>query len=251
MKTVDVVIISWAKDEVLRQVTMNGIDSLLKDESIAYNVYVVESNKDVNYEHYNDPSFHWGRKDFNVTTIHPDVPFGYHRYMNIGIRAGKSKYVAICNNDLTYESGWADNIIKLMELHPDILSASPWCPQTQGDNTQHKNKVYLGHRVRGELAGWCIFQQRKIYDTIEQLNEEVDFWYSDNIYADELQMRGIKHALLPTSVVNHHDGNLGKTGNSAIDDKTKMEYTNMQRGKYLIALDNLKNKLKGETSSTI
>ena len=243
MKEVDIIIISWAKDEELRQVTLNAIDSLLEDKSVNYNVYVVESNKDVNYDYYNDPSFHWGSKHLYVETIHTDEPFGYHKYLNIGRRQGNSKYVALCNSDLTFEKGWALEIIKVMEEHPNIKSASPWCPQTQKDNSQHKDKTYIGHRVRGELAGWCIFQQRDIYDQISELNESVDFWFSDNIYADELKLRGIKHGLVCNSVVNHHDGNLGKTGNSAIDESTKQKYTMGQQKQYIKALEDIKLKL--------
>lgn len=248
MKEVDVVIISWAKDEALRRVTLDGIDSLLEDNETSYNVYVVESNKDVNYDYYNNPSFHWGRKDFNVITIHTDEPFGYHKYLNIGRREGNSKYVALCNSDLTFEKGWANEIIKVMESHPEIKSASPWCPETQKDNTPHKNKVYIGHRVRGEVAGWCIFQQRDIYDQIGELNEGVDFWFSDNIYANELQMRGIKHGLVCNSVVNHHDGNLGKTGNTAINESTRQKYTMGQQKQYIEALEDLKMKLSKKPS---
>jgi hypothetical protein len=236
---IDIVIVSWARDEALRQVTLDGINSLTENANgMIYHIYVVESNKDVNYDEYKQ--WKWMH---SVTTIHPDVPFGYHKYLNIGRRAGKSKYVALCNSDLTFEKGWASSIIEVMEAHPDIKSASPWCPQTQGDNTPHKDKVYVGHRVRGEVAGWCIFQQRDIYEQIGELNEGVDFWFSDNIYANELQMRGIKHGLVCNSVVNHHDGNLGKTGNTAIDESTRQSYTMGQQAQYQQALLKLKDKL--------
>jgi GT2 family glycosyltransferase len=225
MKEVDVVLISWAKDEKLRSVTEDAINSLFDDrENVKYNIYVVESNKDVHYDKFNwqsTPSFP------EVFTIHPDVPFGYHRYLNIGRRAGKSKYVALCNNDLTFEKGWASEMIRVMEMHPQMKSASPWCPQTQGDNKPHLGKAHVGYTVRKELAGWCIFQQRDIYDTYPngELDEQFEFWFCDNDYGMTLQKAGIKHLLVPSSVVNHHDGNLGKTGNSAIDDATKQKYT--------------------------
>ena len=238
MKEVDVVLISWAKDEKLQRVTEDAIESLFEDcENIKYNIYVVESNKDVNYD-----KFNWQSTPHmpDVFTIHPDVPFSYNQYLNIGRRAGKSKYVAICNNDLTFEPGWANAIIQVMESNPLIKSASPWCPQTQGDNKDHIGKIYSGYRVRGELAGWCIFQQRDIYETIGQLNEGVDFWFSDNIYADQLQINNISHVLVPSSVVNHHEDMIGKTGNSAIDEETKQKYMMGQQHKYQQALTSLK-----------
>ena len=226
---VDVVILSWAKNDELKTVTEDGIRTCIISESnIKFNFYIVETNSEVAY-------------DFpNTQTIYPSSDFSYHKFMNIGIREGNAKYVCICNNDLTYEKGWASNIIEIMESNPHVKSASPWCPQTQGDNKGHIGKIYQGHRVRGELAGWCIFQQRDIYETIGQLNEGVDFWFSDNIYADQLQINNIPHILVPSSVVNHHEEMIGKTGSTAIDEETKQKYMMGQQQKYELARQSLK-----------
>lgn len=208
MKNVDVVIISWARNEELRKITKDGLDTLFESESeIAFHAYIVETNPDVNYNEYNE--FKWMH---SCTTIHPNSEFGYHKFLNIGRRAGSSPYVVLCNSDLTYEKGWATEIIKVMEELPKFQSASPWCPQTQGSNETHKENVYEGYRVRGELAGWCIFQQRSIYDTINELDERFEFWYCDNDYAIQLHAAGISHGLVANSVVNHHGESLGKTG---------------------------------------
>lgn len=212
MKHVDVIIISWAKDDSLLQVTKDGLNSLFISEyDIAFHVYIVESNKEVNYDEYNSDS----RWTFHSTkTIHTDLPFGYHRYLNLGRREGSSPYVVLCNSDLTYGNGWATEIIRAMEFDSKYLSASPWCPQTQGTNINFKDQLLEGYRVRGELAGWCIFQQRKIYDIIGELDEQFEFWYCDNDYSIQLQKAGISHCLVANSIVNHHDGSLGKTGKS-------------------------------------
>jgi hypothetical protein len=209
MKEVDVVIISWAKDEALHQVTKNGLDTLFEsEENVIFHAYVVETNPEVNYDEYNTED-----NKNSVTTLRPELPFGYHKFLNQGRKAGKSKYVVLSNNDLTYEKRWASKIIELMEGNPQIKSASPWCPQTQKDNSQHKNKAYIGYRVRGELAGWCIFQQRDIYEIYpnKELDETFTHWYCDNDYAMTLQANGIKHALVCDSIVNHHDQMLGET----------------------------------------
>jgi hypothetical protein len=212
MKHVDIVIISWAKNEELLQVTHQGLDSLFGSEpsgDVTFHAYVVETNPDVNYDQFNQTY-----RKHTTTTIHPNQTFGYHKFLNIGRRAGNSPYVVLCNSDLTFENSWASNIILAMEAHPQFLSASPWCPQTQGDNKPHGNSLFAGYRVRGEIAGWCIFQQRKIYDIIGELDEKFTFWYCDNDYALELQTKNINHFLVPASVVNHHENMLGKTGNS-------------------------------------
>jgi GT2 family glycosyltransferase len=221
MKHVDVVIISWAKDDALLQVTKDGLNSLFSSESdISFHAYIVESNKDVKYE---DLKEYQTESNHSIHTIHTDLPFGYHRYLNLGRYAGNSPYVVLCNSDLTYEKDWATEIIKVMDEHPRFLSASPWCPQTQGKDEKFRDHVFEGYRVRGELAGWCIFQQRKIYDIIGELDEQFEFWYCDNDYSIQLQKNNISHCLVANSIVNHHDGNLGKTGKSlSIEDQSKI-----------------------------
>ena len=239
MKHIDVVIISWAKNEELVLVTKDGLDSLFEnDKGITYHVYIVESNKDIKYEDMEEYQRKWMH---TIETVYTDETFGYNKYLNIGRRLGNSPYIALCNSDLTYEENWATNIIEQMETH-NALSASPWCPQTQGPNKDHTHNIYMGTRVRGELAGWCIVQKREIYKIIEDLNEGVSFWYSDNIYADELEMRGIRHILVPKSIVNHHEFNLGKTGSSLSHDE-QQKITLLEFKNYNIALETLKNKL--------
>jgi GT2 family glycosyltransferase len=226
MKHVDVVIISWARNNELEQVTKTGLDSLFgsePNEDVTFHAYVVESNHDVNYDEYNKTY-----RRHTTTTIHPEEKFGYHKYLNIGRRAGNSPYVVLCNSDLTYENGWSSYIIKVMESYPKFLSASPWCPQTQGTNQASLNNIFEGYRVRGELAGWCIFQQRKIYDQLIELDERFSFWYCDNDYSMELQKNKIPHCLVAASVVNHHENNLGKTGDTLTTEQQKSITTDQE-----------------------
>lgn len=242
LKHVDIIILSWAKNDYLHETTKTGIDSLLNsDPGVIFHIYVVETNRDINYDEYNKLEM-----DHTVTTCRKELPFNYFKYSNSAMVLGNSEYLCICNNDLTYEKNWATNIINVMEHDPTIMSASPWCPQTQGDNKQFQDNTYLGYRVRVELAGWCIFQQRKLYDIIGIMNEDTDFWYGDDIYADELRMRDIKHGLVCNSVVNHHDGNLGKTATNALDAAGITEFTTNQRLKYENALEKLKTKLNSK-----
>ena len=227
MEKVDVVIVSWAKDPALLEVTRNGLTTLFSSETeVAFNAFVVESNPEISYNEFNIEG-----KPARCFTIRPTGEFGYHKFLNIGVRASSSPWVVLCNSDLTYEKGWATAIIRAMQQFPQVLSASPWCPQTQGDNTQYLNNVYQGYQIRNELAGWCIFQQRKIYDIIGELDERFTFWYCDNDYAMELKTRGISHALVPASVVNHHHNYLGSTG-SVLDSAEQERLTTQQAAKF-------------------
>jgi len=191
---VDIVLISDGSTEKSRLVTKDCITSLNgRGETLNFNfhVYVVESMGTVNYLH---PI---------VTTLHPEKPFGYHKYLNIGRKAGDSEYVCLCNNDLLFEPGWATAMVTHMEAD-NLYSASPLDP------TYHPSKGFLpdtgnipGYRIGVEMAGWCIFQKRAIYDIIGDLDEDFIFWYADNDYAQTLRHNKLEHKLITTSRVIH------------------------------------------------
>jgi GT2 family glycosyltransferase len=212
---VDIVIVSWTKTEKLRVITQNCIKSCIKsDPTIKFNFYVVETNKKISYA-----------KLGNVKMIYFKGKYGYHKCLNLGIKAGKSKYLCLCNNDLTFEENWATNIIERIEHNPEIKSASPFCPQTQSEFKLRRDRIYIGHRVRNEINGWCIFQQRSIYEIIGKLDERFIFWYCDNDYSETLKKHNIVHALIPNSVVNHHYNTVGETGNHLPEiEKQKMTF---------------------------
>lgn len=216
---IDIVIISWARDEALKQVTQTGLDSLFASAKKArFHVVVVESNPDIYWTE--APAPH------TIQTLHLDSPFGYHKYLNAGRKLGTAPYVALCNSDLVYSPEWAETLVKCLEAQPaskKALSASPWCPISHGPTSGNRNRVYYGYRVRGEVAGWCIFQKREIYDLIGDLDERFTFWWCDNDYATELQTRGIGHILAPGAIVAHLDK--GGTTTVTLDHEKRNEMT--------------------------
>lgn len=201
MHEVDVVILSWAKTQQLKQITEKGIITLLKSENpkiVNFNVYLLESNIQVKY---NFPP--------NVKVVYMTNEFGYHKYMNIGRKMGNSKYIALCNNDLRFQKNWASNIIKEMECDSNLLSACPVEPIVNMTSKNFTNEKY-GYQTRKFINGWCIFQKREIYNIIGDLDESFVFWCCDDDYGMTLEKNNIKHALIKTSIVNHDD-NGGKS----------------------------------------
>lgn len=79
-RKIDIVIISWAKDDVLFKLTCSTLDTLFASEDpseVKFNVFVVETNRDVVYDY---PS---------TKTLYPEPPYGYNKYCNFGRKAGK------------------------------------------------------------------------------------------------------------------------------------------------------------------
>jgi GT2 family glycosyltransferase len=196
---IDIIILSYAKTEELKQTTFNCIESLASSEDvreIVFETLVIESNKQMQLYQYP-----------GTKTIYPDTAFGYNRYMNIGIGMTHNFYVCLCNNDLIFHHGWASEILKTFHRYPKIESANPYSELfnydtriRNGDNVILRDKNL---NVNGILMGWCIFVKRSIFDKIGLLDEQFTFWYADNDYDMTLRKHRIKHALVKSSSVTH------------------------------------------------
>jgi GT2 family glycosyltransferase len=80
-------------------------------------------------------------------------------------------------------------------------SLSPYCPNVT--NLEKGDHLIEGYIVGVHICGWCICIDRNVISEIGGLNEDVEFWYSDNIYGEQIRRAGIKHALVCNSFVEH------------------------------------------------
>lgn len=213
---VDIIILSYAKNDNLKKMTNESIDSLVNSEDsecVKFNVLVIESNKDIAPYQYE-----------NSKTIYPTENFGFHRYLNIGIRTTNSPFICLCNNDLIFDKNWATEILKEMGKDSLLLSASPYCPKFHAERSFEKyNSPIIGYG-NGILVGWCIFVKREIFEIIGNLDEKFEFWYCDHDYSRTLQLFKIKHCLISSSFVTH----LSNESLNILDSKTKMQLTSFQ-----------------------
>lgn len=202
---IDLVILSYSADLDLKKQTHDCLKSLFESEENSkeiFNVIVLESQEGILWNNFP-----------NTKTYSPPKPYGYHKFMNFGRKLGNNPFVCLCNNDLIFGKNWASEILKITSEFSDILSLSPICPKTQPlygilPNTGN----YLGYQIRKEVSGWCIFQRREIYKIIGDLDESFTHWFSDNDYSLSLYEKSIKHCLVSSSIVTHHEMNIGKTG---------------------------------------
>lgn len=196
---IDIVILSYAADDELRQVTIDCLASLARSEvpeKVSFCVVVVESNRSLRPYQYP-----------GTTTIYPDVPFGYNRYLNIGLDLGKSRLVCLANNDLDYQPGWATAILLAAEKHPAVLSFSPvdpWFHKHHGLETM--SPVVLGYEKMKHVTGWCLIVRRELFQVVGKLDEKLEFWYVDDDYIKTLMKFGVRHAIVRDSRVYHKSG---------------------------------------------
>ncbi|QKJ30437.1 glycosyltransferase family 2 protein [Mucilaginibacter mali] len=213
---IDIIILSYAKDESLKDLTNQTIQTVLASENpdeIHFNVVVIESNKGL--FPYQFP---------NSTTIYPKEKFGFHKYLNIGIGQTNSPYVCLCNNDLVFHKGWASAMLKAMDEDANLLSAHPYQPG------YIKNKNHTGEDCEldsfyGVLFGWCIFVKRELFNITGPLDEQLTFWYSDYDYIKTLQKHQIITRLIPGSIVDH----LGSRSWVTMDKKEHQKLTQIPR----------------------
>ena len=209
---IDIIILSYAKNEELKALTEQTIETLFASEDpteIHFNIIVIESNRQLN--NYQFP---------HTRTIYPTEKFGYNRYANIGLKAGNGPYACLCNNDLVFHKGWATAILKQMDMDKDLESVSPYCEITHTRSIPDDGRNVIS-TTNGILIGWCIFFKRKILDTIGYFDEHFEFWFADNDYGNTLAKHHIKHALVTSSKVTH----LGSKTHATLSENELFEKT--------------------------
>jgi len=184
---IDIIILSNGLDQYFREMTQTCINSCHASEETKFNIIVYEQT-DAKYK--------------NCTTINYDIPFHYNRLMNMGIESTNNPYICLCNNDLIFHKGWATECLELMKDY-GVWSCSP----SHKTNTRaHKNERWVrGYRIGigGEVKGWCILCDRRVFDVIGKIDESVSFWYSDHVYAEQLEKHNISHILALNARVDH------------------------------------------------
>jgi GT2 family glycosyltransferase len=190
---IDVIILSFAKNQQLKALTRQTIASLLASESpadIRFHILVIESNRALRPFQFE-----------NTTTIYPDTAFGFNKYLNIGVRSTGNALICFCNNDLLFHRNWASEILKLMAADESVSSAAPFCPVTHVRDGYPFSEPYLP--IYHIFSGWCFLIKRDLLDTIGLFDERYLFWYADADYINTLRKHGIKNYMVNNSRVTH------------------------------------------------
>jgi len=214
----DVILLAYSKTTKYKQITVDCIKSIKKAKNdIKINIIVLESF-DIDVKFKNTTTYFYQHGDFN-----------YNESMNKGFSLSTSDYVFFCNNDLEFTDGWADECYKVFRM--GYKSLSPYCPVSHPQHFKDGNFIQVGYQVGVNIPGWCIGVERKMFKKLGGFNTAVDFWYSDNIYAEQLKIGGIKHALVCSAFVKHLD--FGSKTLNSLTNKERARLTSKQRKKYI------------------
>lgn len=213
----DLIVVACSKNQELVNVTQRCIDSCI-DDGADVNVILVETNgtRAPAYRGVNHVIMYMG-------------DFVYNRALNMGLKVAKGDIHILANNDIVFESGWSQ-IGQLMKLNK-YLSASALSEDIGQRHFKRGNWIYEGYSVGGHITGWCLFVAKECIKKIGSLREDFEFWYSDNIYADQLEQAGIKHGLFCNVFVNHVTSCTLKTLPS--HQQRRLSYGQIMKYKYL------------------
>lgn len=128
-------------------------------------------------------------------------PFCYNRALNQGLNYCKGDIHVLANNDLIFRPGWS-KIGDLMLLN-GFGSGSALSEDPRQRGFQRGDYAYEGYNIGSHLTGWCLFATKETIQKIGKLDETFDFWYSDNVYAEQLRKAGIRHGLFCNVEVDH------------------------------------------------
>ena len=207
---IDVIMISNAKSDLHKQLTINALRTLHSSENkeeIRFNVIVFESQNQVVYN--------------NCTTLYQLGRFNYNNLLNRGIRRGVADNILLCNNDLVFKEGFMTELLKY-----NYPAMSPKDPNRISQ--QEFTEPTMGYRTDKELSGWCLFMKPIVFEKIGKLDEDFPFWFADDAYAMQLIEKNIEQWIIPTSLVEH-------LGQRTLNDMAREqidEYTHQQTEKF-------------------
>ena len=84
--TIDVIILSYAKNDSIIKMNNDCIDSLnSSSDQHTFNIFLVETESSKEYKYPQE----------NVTVIQPGIEFNYNKFLNIGLKECKNDWILI------------------------------------------------------------------------------------------------------------------------------------------------------------
>ena len=202
--TYDLIIVSSSTHKDLIRYTQQAIDTCCSEGEV--NVILVETGQPYKY------------KDVN-RYIEYNGEFNYNRALNMGLKYARSDFQILANNDIIFHPGWS-KIGDIMRVN-HYLSASALSNDSRQKWFRRGDYAYEGYFIGWQLAGWCIFTDKALWNKIGKLSERHTFWFSDNVYGEQLKAEGIPHALICSVHVDH----IGSQTLKKLDSRKQLLYT--------------------------
>jgi len=140
-----------------------------------------------------------------------EEPLGYTKAVNIGLKLANTDLLCVLNNDLFVPKGWLDKMLEDME-RTGFDAIMPMDVKGEVYKTQAEDGKYYENWVWGAL--WII--KRKVYDKVGEMDEELNWRFSDQDYWIKIKSAGFKLGRTGNVIVEHILGatyeKMGKLG---------------------------------------
>ena len=182
----DLIIVARSTSKELVRMTENCINSARQDK-VDLHVIVVETTPfPVNYD---------------AQIVRYTGELNYNRALNLGLKHVKGDIHILANNDIIFHKDWS--LIGESMIVNEFPSASALSTDPRQRGFDRGDWIYPGYEIGIHLTGWCIFVTKELIAKIGKFDESFDFWYSDNVYANQLIAAGIIHGLFCNVQVDH------------------------------------------------
>jgi tetratricopeptide (TPR) repeat protein len=218
--TIDVVLLSYAKDEKRKLITLRCLESISRQTVLdehRIRVIIGESEPSIGEYDYANSELYQKHANLSVHTIPIGKPFSFNRAVVeciefadcFPVETDGNNCILVSNNDVIYNGTCFAELVKALRV---VDSASPWMPVWHNrlhDCDRPKENIILGYQVPYHLTGWSYAFNRRIIGIGEYLKldklfpPELSFWFQDNFYADALRHHGIKHAIIRDAQAIH------------------------------------------------
>ena len=236
---IDIIIPVLSKSDQLIAMTRQTIGSIMLNEA----------GKDLNFifvESFKEPIFYQG-KPFSYKEIWKDLlgdklkviqydrdKFNFNHSLNLGLEAVRpdANYIVFSNNDIELKNNAITRCISGMEKTNHLVSSPKDLSIVEHQKEYHN---ISGLQLRKHFLGYFFVTDRKLWDMhIDDFNEGCDFWYSDNLFLNDLKHHGINSLLVAKGNIVHHISSTLRT----YDKETQKEMTYGSHAKFKSLLEN-------------
>lgn len=204
MKCIDVMFLSYSKNEKLYSMTKRAIRSLIDNNpEYKFNICVIQTcdNKFGDKYYFDDES---------VQVVHPNKKFHYNKFLQIGYNKMKhtSDLIMVCNDDIYFHKNSIEELLKGLQY---FKICSPKNPESRYDGdlqSKHKTGYIKGYRTSEHLSGFCHLVDKKIFDTIPLdilFHKNFGGYFQDYWIAYLCEVNKIPIGLCADSIVDHNE----------------------------------------------
>lgn len=204
----DIIIPVWDQLEA----TAECIDSILRNTNRPYRLIVIDNGSAPDTRGYLERLKN--KYGLDVRLVRNEKNLGFVRAVNQGLAASEAPYICVMNNDTVAASGWLEEMISVMQRHPEVGILNP-SSNTFGDVPgpgsveEHASQLKRYAGLIQELytcRGFCMLLRRRVFEALAGFDESYTIGYFEETdYCMRAQRAGFRIARALGSYVYHKE----------------------------------------------